>query len=88
MLTIVLKLALAAAIVTVGLWFWRRANKWQAQGEIPKEAVEAVEPRPVLSSDKGFRTAIAWERAMAVLIWVFAALMGLSVVFQLLGKLP
>lgn len=88
MLMIALKLLLGLACVGLGVWLWRRADRWNEQGVIPKDAVEARQPRRWLRSDRGFGAAIAWERMMAILAWAFAALFMASIILELAGFLP
>jgi hypothetical protein len=69
----------------LGRSLWRQVNDWKANGEIPKEWVEAKVPKPVLKGESGFYAGIAWQKAMSVLVWFFAALFALSIILQLMG---
>jgi len=84
---IVVKLLLAAFFALLGLWFWRMANRWSADGEIPKEWLDSVEPQPVGRDDRHFSRAVAWQKMMALLAWFFAGLCVLSIGFELTGNL-
>lgn len=88
MVMIALKLFLGLTFAGLGVWLWRRADRWNARGAIPKDVVEAREPRSWRRSDRGFGLAIAWERMMAILAWAFAALVVVSIGLQLEGFLP
>ena len=87
MLMIALKLFLGLAFAGLGVWLWRRADHWNRLGVVPEDSVEAKRPRPWLRSDRGFGAAIAWERMMAILAWVFAALFMVSTGIELIGFL-
>ncbi|MCL4673742.1 MAG: hypothetical protein KJZ64_12590 [Sphingomonadaceae bacterium] len=84
---IVAKLLLAAFFVMLGLWFWRMANRWLANSEIPQEWVELVDPKPVRRDDRYFGRTAAWQKVMALLAWFFAGLFVLSIGFELTGTL-
>lgn len=71
----------------LGRGLWRQGNEWKANGEIPKESVEAKHPKPVLKGESGFYAGIAWQKAMGVMVWFFAALFALSIILQLMGVL-
>ena len=71
----------------LGLGLWRQGEGWKQQGEIPKDWVEAIEPKPVLKGEPGFHAAVTWQKTMSVVAWFFAALCILSVIFQLLEML-
>ena len=87
MLMIAVKAASAIALSLLGLWFWRQAATWRDQGEIPKEWVEMRRPRPWRRADKGFRAAVISQRVMAVLFWVLALLLVISITLQIFGVL-
>ncbi|RDV06879.1 hypothetical protein DXH95_05645 [Sphingorhabdus pulchriflava] len=69
----------------LGLGLWRQGEQWKQRGEIPKDWVEAKEPKPVLRDELGFGAAIAWKKAMGVVAWLFAGLCVLSAILQLMG---
>jgi hypothetical protein len=87
MTAIIVKIFGIVVFGILGRGLWRQGNKWKANGEIPKEWVEAKVPKPVLRGESGFYAAIAWQKAMGVLVWFFAALLALSIVLQLMGIL-
>ncbi|MCD1621437.1 hypothetical protein [Citromicrobium bathyomarinum] len=63
------------------------ANRWSANGEIPKDWVEAAEPQPVSLGERGFRDVVIWQKILAVLAWFFAALFVISIGLELTGFL-
>ena len=71
----------------LGRCLWRQGNEWKANGEIPKECVEAKVPKSVLKGESGFYAGIVWQKAMGVAVWFFAALLALSIILQLIGVL-
>ena len=84
---IIAKLFLATLFFAIGLWIWRLANRWSANGEIPKEWIEAAKPKAARRDDPYFGKTVMWQKLMAVLAWLFAGLFVLSIVFELTGKL-
>ena len=84
---IAIKLLLLAFFALLGVWLWRMANRWSAEGEIPKEWVESLDPQPVGRDDRHFSKAVAWQKVMALFAWFFAGLFVLSIGFELTGNL-
>lgn len=85
MLLIVLKIFLAATLAAIGLWMWRLADRWDEQGEIPSEWVEGSKLHTVKRMDRGFRSSLIWQKIMAILAWLFGALIVISIILQLMG---
>ncbi|WP_341711637.1 hypothetical protein [Erythrobacter sp.] len=82
---IIAKAFFAALLAVFGLWLWRLAERWSSAGEIPKDWVDSVEPRPISSRDSNFGMAVVWQKAMAALFWVFASLCVISIGLELTG---
>ncbi len=85
MFLIILKIFLAATLIAIGLWMWRHADRWDERGEIPSEWVEGSNLHTVKRMDRGFRSSLIWQRIMAVLTWLFGALIVISIILQLIG---
>jgi preprotein translocase subunit SecG len=84
---IVAKAFLATLFAVIGLWLWRMASTWSTNGKIPKDWVESVDPLPVCPDDPHFVNAIAWQKIMAVLAWLFVGLFVISIALELTGNL-
>ena len=88
MISLAVKLLAGLALAVVGRAIWTAATGWKEKGEIPEEWVESVRPRPWRRSDPGFLAFIGWQRAMAVLVYMFAGLCLLSAILQVTGVFP
>jgi hypothetical protein len=85
MTVIILKIVGIIIFGALGIGLWRQGNAWKTNGEIPKDWVEAREPKPVLKGEPGFGSAIVWQKAMGVMCFAFAGFFVLSIIFQLMG---
>ena len=85
MMALVIKALAGMIFAVIGLRFWRIANEWNENGEVPKGFIEDVDPKPLLKGERGFQAAISWQRFTSVLIFMFAGLFALSIILQLMG---
>ena len=85
MVSLIAKAMAALALALIGLKLWRTGSEWDENGEIPKDFIEARNPKPLQKGERGFGTAIVWQKFMGGLILMFAGLCVLSIIMQLMG---
>ena len=85
MVALIAKAMAALVFALIGRQFWRTGSKWDEDGEIPKDFIEARNPKPLQKGERGFRTAIVWQKFMGGWVLMFAGLFVLSIILQLMG---
>lgn len=85
MTALIAKAIAAWVFAIIGLKIWRTGSEWDEKGEIPKDFIEARNPKPLQKGQRGFGAAIVWQKFMGVMVLMFAGLCVLSIILQLMG---
>jgi hypothetical protein len=85
MVALIAKVLAAWVFAIIGQRLWRTGSEWNENGEIPKDFIEARNPKPLQKGESGFGTAIVWQKFSGVLFLMFAGLCVLSIILQLMG---
>jgi hypothetical protein len=75
----IFKIIMALLCICWGVFVWRKAARWKADGFVPSEWNDGLGPAKVRQDRPD--AFIAFQKGLAILLWLFALLCVVSLIF-------